>query len=165
MRRRILETGRNDAWTFLHSHLESSGPMRECRQNVFVLLALMIITCIAGCSTVNRVDNTVAPGTRSEWRESSRVIPDEVERLLRESGITVVSVWSRDADLMAVLDVSRDRLLETGWTILVGHGPELLARISIIEVDGRSAIGLVTLVESRLTPQPVPLELQQTAAA
>ncbi len=106
---------------------------------------------------------TVSGEQPSRWREVHGAISPEIDELLRGSGIRIVSVWYVAAELRAVLDLSSNHHLDKGWTVLVGHGTSVLATISIVEVDGRSAIGVVTLsvpdepvAPLKLTLAPVP---------
>ena len=124
---------------------------------VFLLLPL-----ITGCGTPPNV-LTVSGEQPSRWREVHGAISPEIDELLRGSGIRIVSVWYVAAELRAVLDLSSNHHLDKGWTVLVGHGTSVLATISIVEVDGRSAIGVVTLsvpdepvAPLKLTLAPVP---------
>lgn len=109
------------------------------------LAALLAAIGSAGCATSHGTSDPLSATPVHRWREVHGAISPEIHQLLHGSGITILSVWYDDPELMAVLDVAATHPLEEGFTVLVGRGSSVLARINIVQVDGRSAIGVVIL--------------------
>ena len=127
--------------------------VRLTRQFTYVAAWLPLVL-IFGCRTAPRpsVDTTAASLT---WREANHALPNDIRQLFSKAGVTVLGAWHRDGQLVAVLDIRRPEVVRKGWTLLVGHGETRLAKMEIVEVDGRSAIGIVTLLQPR-NPGPLP---------
>ncbi len=126
-------------------------------------IVLALVTALVwGCSATPRAAES-SPGhtghPTAQWRRVHGVISPEIDRLLTAGGITILSVWYDNAELLAVLDISMAHQVEEGWTILVGEGNDVLARIAIIEVDGLSAVGVVDLAQPDRPAPPATLQL------
>ena len=69
-------------------------------------------------------------------------------------GATVTGVWHRNGDLVATLDLDESSLLRRGWVPLgFYHDDWCYARIHIEQVDGHSAVVVVTLLNPPLPPE------------
>ena len=73
-------------------------------------IVLALVTALVwGCSATPRAAES-SPGhtghPTAQWRRVHGVISPEIDRLLTAGGITILSVWYDNAELLAVLDIS-----------------------------------------------------------